>query len=176
LTASYIAGKNGSAGDIGHYLLHTTVPSAQSQFLDDVASRTAIAQAASELASNKRAPHLVESVGTDPQDITAGALAESIAHGDTHVEKLVRSRCYTLGVALSNLVDFLNPEMIVQGGGLSDKMPAIVRGEVEAGIHENSKQDPKRALEVVTARLKGHAVTAGAAKLSADIALSLIAA
>ena len=169
-------GRNGSAGDIGHYLLHTTVPSDHSQFLDDVVSRTTIAEAASKIASNNRAPHLVKSVGTNPQGITTTALAESIAHGDKHVERLVRSRCYTLGVALSNLVDFLNPEMIVLGGGLSDKMSAIVRGEVKAGIRENSKQDPKRALEVVTAKLKGHAVTAGAAKLSADIALSLIAA
>jgi glucokinase len=169
-------GKNGSAGDIGHYVFHKTGSAPHSQFLDDVVSRSAIAEAASELVYKKHAPYLSESVGGNPEDITAGALAESIEHGDKLVEKLVRSRCHILGVALSNLVDFLNPEMIVLGGGLSDKLPHIVRSEVEAGIRENSKQDPKRALEVVTAKLKGHAVTAGAAKLSADIALSLIAA
>ena len=171
-------GKNGSAGDIGHYVFHTTghAPGSHSRFLDDVVSRTAIAEAVSELVYKKHAPYLAQFVGGNPEDITAGALEESIAHGDKFVEKLVRARCHILGVALSNLVDFLNPEMIVLGGGLSDKLPAIVRSEVEAGIRENSKQDPKRALEVVTAKLKGHAVTAGAAKLSADIALSLIAA
>src|SRR5262249_19035732 len=61
-------GTNGSAGDIGHYLLHTSAPSAGSntRVLDEVASRTAIGKAASRLASRKLAPYLlIKSVGKD---------------------------------------------------------------------------------------------------------------
>ena len=123
-----------------------------------------------------RAPYLSRIAGKNPENISAAALAEAVAHGDTHVEKLVRERCYLLGVALSNFVDFLNPEVIVLGGGLPDKMPVLIRTEVEAGIRRNSKREPIRALDVVNAKLKGHAVATGAAKLSADTALSLIAA
>src|SRR5262249_16283383 len=141
-------GTSGSAGDIGHYLLHSSAPSASSntRVLDEVVSRTAIATAAARLASRKLAPHLLKSVGKDPANITAGGLGEAIANGDSHVERLVRRRCHILGAALSNLVDFLNPEMIVLGGGLADKIPAIVRAEVEAGVQRNAKRDPKRVL------------------------------
>ncbi|PWT81116.1 MAG: hypothetical protein C5B58_10315 [Acidobacteria bacterium] len=171
-------GPNGSAGDIGNYVLDVPACAAfkKASVLNDVASRPAIAAAAAELAARKRAPYLLKTAGKDPERISAAALAEAVGHGDTHVEKLIRERCYLLGVALSNFVDFLNPEVIVLGGGLPDKMPALIRTEVEAGIRRNSKLEPVRALEVVTAQLKGHAVATGAAKLSADTALSLIAA
>lgn len=171
-------GRNGSAGDIGNYLLDVERGSddGKPRVLDDVVSRTAIAAVAANLAARKRAPYVFKCAGKNPDNITAGVLAEAISHGDKNVEKLVRSRCYVLGVALSNLVDFLNPEIVVLGGGLVDKIPSIIRAEVEVGIRRNAKREPGQALEVATAKLKGHAVAAGAAKLSADTALSLIAA
>ncbi|HEY2384297.1 MAG TPA: ROK family protein [Terriglobia bacterium] len=172
-------GPNGSAGDIGHYMLNVPNGSTRTRrrvLLNDIASRTAIAAAAAELAACNQAPYLRRCAGKDSRHITAGTLAAAIEHGDTSVKELVRGRCYMLGVALSNFVDFLNPEIIVLGGGLADRLPVIVRSAVEAGIRENSKCEPQADLKVATTKLKGHAVAAGAAKLSADTALSLIAA
>jgi predicted NBD/HSP70 family sugar kinase len=171
-------GPNGSAGDLGNYVMDVQTSAAlkNTRVLNDVAIRPAIAAAAAALAGRHKAPYLLKTAGKDPDNISAAALAEAIAHRDTHVERLVRERCYLLGVALSNFVDFLNPEVIVLGGGLADKMPVLIRTEVEAGIRRNPKLEPIRALDVVNAKLKGHAVPTGAAKLSADTALSLIAA
>jgi glucokinase len=145
-------GANGTAGDIGHYVLRsvpTSIESKDFEILDDVASRTAITAEAGTHAGSS-------------------ALAKAIAGGNQRIEKLVRTRCRILGIALSNVVDFLNPEMIVLGGGFTDAMPAIVRSEVISGIWPNSKRASKRDLEVVVAKLKGHAGTAGAAKFAAD--------
>ncbi|PYS27760.1 MAG: hypothetical protein DMG11_15255, partial [Acidobacteria bacterium] len=108
-----------------------------------------------------RAPHLLKSVGTDITNVSSGSLAKAIAQGDDEIDKLVRNRCHTLGIALSNLVDFLNPEMIVLGGGLTEAMPDLVRDEVEAGVRANSKPESKKSLEVVVAALKDHSVTTG---------------
>jgi glucokinase len=169
-------GANGSAGDIGHYVLHPIDSSGNSkgeEVLDDLASRTAIAAEAAKLATLKKAPHLLKIVGKDIQKISSGDLAEAIEKGDEDLEKLVRKRCHLLGVALSNIVDFLNPEMVVLGGGLTEAMPDLVRTEVKTGIRENSKRDSKESLEVVVAKLKGHAVTTGAAKLAVDVSLAL---
>ena len=69
---------------------------------------------------------------------------------------------------LSNLVDFINPELVVLGGGLTDALPDIVRSEVEAGIYDHVTEDAKQGLRVVTSALKGRAVAAGAAKIAAD--------
>jgi glucokinase len=81
----------------------------------------------------------------------------------------VRSRSRMVGIVLSNIVDFLNPEMVVLGGGLTEAMPEIVRSEVEAGIREHSTEQAQQDLKIVVSKLKGHAVTMGAAKLAFDL-------
>jgi glucokinase len=164
-------GASGHAGDIGHYLLqplNTLAGSDRHGVLDDVASRTAIAAEAAALALKHAAPHLLKLAGTDLKKIGSNVLAESIAKGDEEVEKLVRSRSQMLGIVLSNMVDFLNPEMLVLGGGFTDAMPDIVREEVEAGVRAHSTPEAAEALKVVAATLKNHAVTTGAAKLALD--------
>jgi glucokinase len=165
-------GANGLAGDIGHYLLQPFGPLSGSErhgILDDVASRTAIAADAAAIALKHAAPHLLKIAGTDVKKISSNVLAESIEKGDEEIEGLVRSRCQMVGIILSNIVDFLNPEMLVLGGGLTDAMPDIVRKEVEAGIRAHASEQAGKALKVVAAKLSRHAVTTGAAKLAVDL-------
>jgi glucokinase len=165
-------GTTGHAGDIGNYLLHAVdvgddLP--RTEVLDNVASRTAIAGVAASLAAKHRAPQLRKVAGTDVSDIKAGDLADSIARGDKAVEKLVRSRAGMVGAALSNLVDFLNPDMIVLGGGLVEAMPAIMKREIARAIKSHASTKAAKAVRVVAAKLKGHAGTAGAACLAVDM-------
>jgi glucokinase len=70
------------------------------------------------------------------------------------------------------MVDFLNPEMIVLGGGLVEAMPDLIRKEVLSGIEENITPEARAGFRVVVAKLKNHAVTTGAAKLAFDRFLS----
>jgi glucokinase len=165
-------GAMGHAGDIGHYLLQPLGPLSGSDrhgVLDDVASRTAIAGDAATLALKRSAPNLLKAAGTDVKNIGSSVLADAIAKGDTAVEELVRSRMHILGIALSNIVDFLNPEMVLLGGGLIEAMPDLVRSEVEAGIREHCTEQAQQGLKVVVSKLKAHAVTTGAAKLGLDL-------
>ena len=124
---------SGSAGDIGNFLLSSAsgaVEASRRQVLDSVASRPAIAGEAAALAAKHRAPVLRKFAGTDVDDIGAGDIARAIRKGDKAVEKLVRGRADIVGTALSNLVDFINPDMVVLGGGLVEAMPALLRAEV----------------------------------------------
>jgi glucokinase len=165
-------GASGHAGDIGHYLLQPFGPLSGSDrhgVLDDVASRTAIAADAAAIALKHAAPHLLKIAGTDVGKISSSVLAESIEKGDVEIERLVRSRSQMIGIVLSNIVDFLNPEMLVLGGGFTDAMPEIVRKEVEAGIRAHSSEQAGKALKVAAAKLSRHAVTTGAAKLALDV-------
>jgi glucokinase len=164
-------GASGEAGNIGHYLLHAFGPLAGSErhgILDDFASRLAIAGTAATFAAKNWAPHLLESKGTDVSNIKSSAFAEAIRAGDTAIEELVRSRVQIVGIVLSNMVDFLSPQMIVLGGGLTDAMPKIVREEVTRGIHAHSSPAALRRLRVVTTKHKGDAVTIGAARFAMD--------
>ena len=164
-------GATGLAGDIGNYVLHASAPTEDSrrEVLDMVASRPAIAGGAAALASKRWAPHLREVAGTDVTDIRSNDLAESIRRGDKAVEKLVRSRIAVVGAAISNFVDFINPDMVVLGGGMVEAMPALVRREVRKAIEGHATPKAAKAARVVVARLHDHAVTAGAAKLALDM-------
>jgi len=166
-------GQSGIAGDIGNYLLHAMGPLAGSSregVLDDVASRTAIAGDAATLAAKRWAPNLRAQVGTDVDNIKSTDIARAIRHGDKAVEKLVRSRARVVGIALSNLVDFINPEVLILGGGLVEAMPSLVRNEVRKGIEAHSTKAAFKVLKVRLAKLGDHAVTAGAARLAMDVA------
>jgi glucokinase len=164
-------GASGKAGNIGHYLLHPLGPLAGSErhgILDDFSSRAALAGEAATMAAKKWAPYLAKAVGTDVRNISAKRLAEAIANGDEKIEELVRSRSHIVGIVLSNLVDFLNPEMVVLGGGLSEAIPALIRDEVEAAIHTHSTEEATHDLKIVIAGLKRHSVAAGAAQFAVD--------
>ena len=165
-------GATGSAGDIGNFLLHAvniSVEATRKEVLDSVASRPAIAGEAAALAAKHRAPALRKFAGTDVDDIRAGDIARSIRKGDKAVEKLVRSRADIVGAALSNLVDFINPDLVVLGGGLVEAMPQLMRAEVRKSLSAHASPKAARAVKVVTAKLSRHAGTIGAARLALDM-------
>lgn len=165
-------GASGRSGDIGHYLLHPVDASHESsrkERLDHVASRYAIAGVAASMAARHGAPTLRKAAGTDVIDIKAGDLADAIRKGDKDVEKLVRSRARVLGAALSNLVDFLNPDTIVLGGGLVEAMPRLIRREVAKSIEAHSAPKSAKAVKVAASKLGSHAVTVGAVCLAIDM-------
>ena len=164
-------GASGMAGDIGNYLLHArgAHDADRKEVLDSVASRTAIAGDAAALAAKRKAPRLRARAGTDVKDIKSADIAEAIRHGDQEVERLVKSRLGVVGAAISNLVDFINPEVVVLGGGLVEAIPKLARREVKKAIAAHSAKPAARAVKVVVAKLHGHAGTTGAAKLAVDM-------
>ena len=165
-------GVSGRAGDIGNYLVHaidTSADAPRKTVLDNVASRSAIAGEAAALAVKRVAPKLHEIAGTDVGEIGSGDIARAIKGGDKALEKLVRSRIAVVGTVASNLVDFLNPDMVVLGGGLVCAMPQLVRREVRRAIEAHASPKSAKAARVATARFGDHAGTVGAARLALDM-------
>ena len=162
-------GVSGCAGDLGHYLLQPIEPlagAARQGFLDDFGSRMALSSEAARMAAKQWAPYLQKTTGTDVRDIRSGELAKAIKHGDKRIEELVRSRMHAIGIVLSNFVDFLNPELVLLGGGLVEAMPGLVRGEIKKGIEGHTTRRAGKAVRVVVSKLARHAVTTGAARIA----------
>ena len=164
-------GATNAAGDIGNYLLHAveSPEAARKQVLDNVASRTAIAGEAATLAAKRWAPKLRAKAGTDVTEIRSGDIAQAIRDGDKALEKLVRSRAAVVGAALSNLVDFMNPDTVVLGGGLVEALPNLIRREVKRAVMAHASPRSARAVKIVVSKLHSHAGTAGAAQLAMDM-------
>ncbi len=134
--------------------------------LDRIASKAAIASEALVMAVKNWAPYLHKQVGTDLAKVTWGALSRAIEHGDQRIDEMLRARMRVVGIALSSVVNFLNPELLVLGGGLMDQLPRLVLAEVESGLREYLVPEVAQALKVRAATLGGNAVALGAADLA----------
>lgn len=164
-------GSTGGAGDIGRYITDPQGPPAGSEragVLDNAASRAAVAGEAAVLAAKNWAPSLNKRAGANVKAITSEEIALSIRNGDKPVEDLVRSRARMLGIVMANLANFLDPDIIVLGGGLIEAMPRLIPGEAEAAMRRYLAEPVARHVEVAAARLKGRSVATGAAKMAFD--------
>ena len=68
---------------------------------------------------------LAEETGRDPARLTAALVARAAAAGDAFARQLWLDAERSLGVALSNYVTILNPELLVLGGGIMTTVPAF---------------------------------------------------
>ena len=140
--------------------------------VDRIASKSAIASEALVMAIKNWAPYLHKEVGTDLSKITWGILERAIKHGDKRIEEMLRARMRVVGIALANVVNFMNPDMLVLGGGLMDQMAELVIEEVENGLRRYLIPEVSKAMRVKRAKLGGHAVAIGAAHQALTKALS----
>lgn len=113
-------GADGTAGEIGHTSVqpfgHVRCKCRNIGCLEVYASATAIVRMTREALSNHPASQL-NSVAD--ADLTARQVAEAAARGDELALEIFRKMGTYLGIAAANIVNTLNPEMIVIGGGVS---------------------------------------------------------
>lgn len=162
-------GANGHGGQIGATLTHSiggaeTLESHGN--VDRIASKSAIAGAAIGMGIKQWAPHLYKEVGTDIAKVTWGSLSRARKAGDKHIDDLIRSRLRVAGIALSSIVNFMNPEMLVLGGGLTEEMPRLVVPALESGLREYLVPEVSKHLKVKAAKFGNKAGALGAARLA----------
>jgi glucokinase len=158
-------GASGVAGQVGSILTQhiggaETLESHGN--LDRMASKAAIGGAALAMGVKQWAPNLFNKVGTDLAKVTWGALSNAAKMGDKSISELIRARLRVAGIALSSIVNFMNPELVVLGGGLTEEMPTLVRSEIEAGLGEYLMPEVSKGLEVKVAKYKNSAGVIGA--------------
>jgi glucokinase len=115
------------------------------------------------MAVKEWAPYLHKKVDTDLSKVAWGILKRAISRGDERIDQMLRARLKVVGIALSSVVNFLNPEMVLLGGGLTQEIPRLVLSEVEAELREYLVPEVREALKVRRAILGGDAVALGAA-------------
>ncbi len=171
LNGALYRGFTGAAGEIGHILVDPLGPMCgcgKRGCLEALAGRLAIASEAALLAAKQQAPKLYKMSGTDIKDIKSGALKRAIDAGDQKIKDLMIRKSRILGIAMANVVNILNPEMIVLGGGLVEAMSRIVVNEARESMRQHAMQSIAKYVAVVPAQLKDDAIILGAAKLAWD--------
>ncbi|MFC0473535.1 ROK family glucokinase [Halalkalibacter kiskunsagensis] len=116
-------GVNGMAGEIGHLTSITDESGAscncgKTGCLETVASATGIARLAIE--GLKKQPNSnLQTVFEREGTLTAKDVFDAAKEEDELAKSIIEDVCFHLGLALANLANALNPEIIVLGGGVS---------------------------------------------------------
>lgn len=164
-------GSGGAAGEIGHMFMN--LPSfldTGEKFgtLEDLTGRLKISSEAVFIAMKQQAPHLYQEIGTDAGKIKSKVLLSSIENGDNAVHNLLFNKAQIIGVALANLVNILNPDRIVLGGGLVEALESLIVPVAQDTMNHFAMAPNVKGVKVVAAKLGDYSVAMGAAKLGVD--------
>jgi len=156
-------GIDGTAGEIGHICVEPK------GLLCGCGSRGCVEQYASATAVVRIARELLES---DPgsslsgnSNLTSKAIYEAAVGGDLVALDTFRIMGRYLGIAFADLVDVLNPELIVVGGGAAGAWDFFI-DHVRAEIRGRAFKHPADRVQLVRAKLGDTAGILGAARVA----------
>jgi glucokinase-like ROK family protein len=164
-------GTDGCAGDIGHIQLdgHGQVCACGNVgCLEAVFSGAALARDALAAARSGASPALAERLAAQGA-IAAKDVADGAAEGDATCIRLIRAGGHQVGTVLAGLVSFINPSMIVIGGGLAG-LGHVLLAEIRSVVYRRSLPLATGNLPVVMSELGPRAGVVGAAVLASDLA------
>ena len=169
LEGKLYSGFNRTAGEIGHMVLEVSGPKCgcgNKGCFEALASRSAIFRKIKEAVKEGQKTLLTEMLGPELEDLRSGDLRKAIKRGDKFVEHIVEEAAEYTGIAVSNLINILNPEVVVIGGGLmeqlEDEMLAII---VETAM-DYAMPGTTKGIEIIATRLGDDAGITGGAVLA----------
>jgi len=115
INGDLFAGFNGNAGEIGHLVVHWR----RGSELESIAGRKYMMKRAKEILDDAPKRVRKEWKGIDLAAVRSSQLAEFYQKDDPVAVQLVDDAARALGAAIGGVVNFLNPEVIVIGGGVT---------------------------------------------------------
>ena len=158
-------GTDGCAAEIGHMIILVDGPSCkcgQHGCFEALASGTAIACMARERLEAGVKSCLTELTRGKIGDVTAELVARAARQNDELALSVIDEAAGYLGIGLANLVNIINPQMIILGGGVS-KMGDILFRPARKSMKEHAFKLPARTVRVVRPQLGMDAGLMGAA-------------
>jgi len=169
LNGEIYSGFNRTAGEIGHMILEVSGPKCacgNNGCFEALASRTAIFRKIQNAVKEGQKTLLTDMLGPDLEDLRSGDLRKAIRRGDKFVDHVVEEAAEYTGIAVANIINLLNPEVVVLGGGvieaLQDEMMSII---VETAM-EYSMSGTTKGIEILASKLGDDAGITGGAVLA----------
>jgi glucokinase len=157
-----------AAAEVGHMIVLADGPvcgCGKRGCLESVASRTAIERDLRLGLAAGRASLLPELMG-DEGRLTSGVLAEAVQRGDPLVTEVIARAQWYVGLLIASIVNMIDPEMIVMGGGVVEALGAGFLDPVRVTARQYYiQQAGADKVRIVPAQLGDYAVVLGAAAL-----------
>lgn len=160
-------GSRGFGGEVGHIVVDVDgppCPCGGAGHLESFAARPAIIRAAREAAVSYRGSSISRLVDDDLEKLTAEIVIEAANAGDEAALEVMSRVGDVLGEAMVGLVNLLNPQAIVVGGGIGESCPLVTK-RAALRITEEALAG-RRDVKVLVADLGNDAGVVGAAALA----------
>jgi glucokinase len=158
-----------TAGEIGHMVLEISGPKCgcgNKGCFEALASRTAIFQQIKAGIKDGQKTLLTEMLGDDLTDLRSGDLRKAIRRGDKFVDRIIESAAEYIGIATANLVNILNPEVVVLGGGVIEALADEMMSVIIETTQDYAMPGALKGVEIVASKLGDNAGITGAAVLA----------
>ncbi len=163
------SGHRHAAAEVGHMVVLAGGPvcgCGKQGCLEALASRTAIERDI-RTALNTGRESLVPGLGQGDEPLTSGILAKAFRQGDPLVTEVLSRAQWYLGLLTASIVNLIDPEMVVLGGGLVEAMGEEFLEPIRQTARQHFiQQADADQVQIVAARLGDHAGVLGAAVLA----------
>jgi glucokinase len=163
-----LIGPDGSIGEVGH---HTVDPAGRKcgcgnyGCWEAMAARDAISERAERKLQSGRPSRLRETAGRD--GVTPASVSQAAAEGDALAKEVLDETGFYIGVGVANLINMLNPERFVIGGGIAQAGDLLL-DPVRRTVESRAVPLQRRRAEIVPALLGDNAGVMGAGVLVLD--------
>ena len=163
-------GASKTAGEIGHIIVKAGGPKCgcgTRGCLEAVASRTAMAkQFQKAILKRGKKSVIAKLTDGDLSTIRSGVLAKAIRSKDKLTLKIIKKATKYLGIGIGSIVNFLNPEMIVLGGGVVEALDDTFLDNIRAAAEKYALPNTLDGVQIVPAKLGDNSGILGAAALA----------
>jgi len=157
-----------TAGEIGHMVIEVNGPKCgcgNKGCFEALASRTAIFQRIKSAVKDGQKTILTDMLGDKLDDMRSGDLRKALKKGDKFVDKVIEEAAEYIGIAVSNLVNILNPEVVVLGGGVIEALQDYMMSVIIETAKDYAMPGAMKGVEIVASELGDHAGITGGAVL-----------
>jgi glucokinase len=165
-------GSGGFAGEPGHMVIDPDgppCPCGRRGCWERLGSGTGLSRLARDAAAAGLAEHVVELAGGDPELVRGEHVTTAALAGDPDALEVYRTFAWWVAVGIANLVNILDSELVLIGGGLVDAGELLLAPVREAFRGLVLAADHRPPVRIEPAQLGPEAGAVGAALLAGDL-------
>ena len=121
-----------------------------------------LASQAKKLVREGHATLLQELSSGEPDSITLNTILEAAHSNDPLAKELIEHAAMQVGIRIAYLVNLLNPEVVVIGGGI-ERAGSLLLEPVWRAVKKYAYEEPASLVDILPAQLGGNASALGAA-------------
>lgn len=163
------SGFNKTAGEVGHMILLAGGPKCScgnNGCYEALASRTAIFRQIKEAVAQGHKTLLTEMLGPKLEDLRSGDLRKAIRRGDKLVSRIIEQAAEYSGIAVANLINLLNPEVVVMGGGVIEALEDEMMSVITQTANKRALAGTTKGVQIIASKLGDEAGISGGAVLA----------